>query len=304
MKLIFKRGPLLGLRLACLIIAAMILIFLDHRSAVISPLRRSLEIALTPLQFLVNSPANVFDELHSSLRTRQQLERENAKLHAQALLLEARVQKLLAIEEENSQLKKLVNSAQKDNTRLLVAELLAVATNPFAEEAVLDKGSMQGVFVGQPVLDAYGVMGQIIAVNPFTSRMMLISDPRSGVPVVDSRSGLRAIAKGAGSSTRLNLIDVPETADITLGDVFTTSGLAQRYPYGYPVGVVTNIQHNQDDLFATITLKPFARVSRSREVILIWPTHAVPENALAKQLMAMDKDQEIAAHNQQRVVTP
>ena len=278
--------------------------FFDHRHELTPPIRSSLAVVLTPIQFLVSAPVSFLDDVNSSFRSRTQLERENAKLKAQAVLLKARLQKLLAIEEENSQLKSLLNSTQKSDARLLVAELLAVSSNPFAREGVLDKGSMEGVYVGQPVLDAYGVMGQVIAISPFTSRIMLIDDQRSGIPVEDTRSGVRAVAKGSGASTHLSLIDVPETADIKVGDVFTTSGLAQRYPFGYPVGVITHVNRNPDNLFASINLTPFAHLNRSREMILIWPKHLVPQNALAKQLMAMDKDQKMMRRDRKRVLPP
>ncbi len=265
--------------------------FIDYRHHYTSPLHKALAMTIAPLQYFVNAPVKIFDEINLSLASRKTLMNDEAKLRAENLLLKAQVQKFLALQAENIHLKNLLNAQDKSGLKLLVAELLAVDANPFAHEAILDKGSRQGVYLGQPVLDAYGIMGQVIAVTPYTSRLLFISDKRSGVPVEDTRSGVRAIADGTGSAVNLTVENVPETSDVKVGDVLTSSGMGQRYPVGYPVAVVTTVIHNPDDLFAHITAKPFAQLNRSREVILVWPTKQVPSDVLLKQLMAMDKDQ-------------
>ncbi len=302
--MLFKRNPQLGLRLIILCLLALCLMFMDHRQTYTGYIHKTLSMAMLPIQYIVNFPVAVIDKITLSLASRSKLEKENAKLRAQAILLKARMQKLLALEKENIHLKDLMNAAGKNYHHVLVAELLAVDSNPFAHEAVLDKGSHDGVYVGQPVLDAQGVMGQVIAVTPLTSRILLISDQRSGVPVEDVRSGVRAVAMGTGSATSLAIINVPETSDIKVGDVINSSGMGQRYPVGYPVGVVSQITDEPGALFATILAKPSALLNRSREVLLVWPKHSVPDHVLAKQLMIMNKDAQTGMKQLQQVVAP
>ncbi len=163
-------------------------------------------------------------------------------------------------------------------------------------QVVLNKGSHDGVFIGQPVLDAAGVMGQVIQIGPYTSRVLLINDPHSGVPVQDARNGVRAIAVGDNYSGKVRLANVVQTTDIKEGDIFMTSGLGEHYPEGYPLGKVESVVKDPGLQFATITIEPSAHLDRSRQVLLIWPAkrkltqldqtvvQKEPDNAQAEKL--------------------
>src|SRR5262249_30056895 len=139
--------------------------------------------------------------------------------------------------QENAQLRELLKSTPQVEGRVSVAQLLAVDLDPNLQQVIVDKGANQGIFIGQPVLDAFGVMGQVVHADPITSRVMLITDRKSAIPVQDARNSIRAIAMGMGGVGKLALINVPETSDIQVGDLFVCSGLDMRYPVGYPVGV-------------------------------------------------------------------
>jgi len=155
----------------------------------------------------------------------------------------------------------------------MVASLLYVSSALFSQQVILDKGSSDGIYVGQPVLDAYGVMGQVISVGHGTSRVLLISDRQSAIPVQNNRSGLRAIVRGNGYAGNLNVLYVPDTADFKVGDLLITSGLGQRYPANYPLGTVTEVKHAPSERFAKITVTPKAHINRSNQVLLVWPEH-------------------------------
>ena len=148
---------------------------------------------------------------------------------------------------------------------------MAVDTTPSRQVLILNKGSRDGVFVGQPVLDAKGVMGQIIDVGLMTSTILLISDAKCAVPIRNNRTGERAILVGTNSMTHLSLIHLPGTSSIVKGDLLVTSGLGRRYPEGYPVGRVEDITHKPGDEFMTVRVAPIARLNRNRLVLLIWP---------------------------------
>jgi rod shape-determining protein MreC len=209
------------------------------------------------------------------LSTHDSLIKENLDLKAEQLLLKAQMQRLLALESENNQLKALLRSSTEVQGKVLVAEILSIDTDPFVNQVVLDKGIRESIFIGQPVLDANGVMGQIIQVGPMTSRMLLVNDPHSGVPVQVTRNGVRAIAVGDAYTGKLRLANVPQTADIKAGDLLLTSGLGEHYPEGYPVGQVTSVVKDPGLQFATILVEPSAKLDRSREVLLVWPNKTV-----------------------------
>lgn len=254
-----------------LVLLAIALMVLDKRVAAISQVRAALSMPLAPLQYVVSWPIQMFDKIRDTVSTHDQLVNENLDLKAEQLRLRAQVQRLLAIELENSQLKSLMRSSAQVQGKILIAQLLAVATDPFVNQVVLNKGSHDNVYVGQPVLDANGVMGQVVQVGPITSRVMLINDAHSGVPVQVVRNGIRAVAVGDAYTGKLRLTNIIQTADIQTGDMLITSGLGENYPEGYPVGRVISVVKDPGLQFSTIMVEPAAHLDRSRGVLLVWP---------------------------------
>jgi len=246
----------------------------DHREHYLTPVRVGLDAFVAPLQYLVNTPIRNISTFSSSWTSRQSLLAENTTLRAQQLLLQAKLQKLMALESENSELRALLKSSPKlGNEHMAIAQLLAVSMDPLVSELILDKGLRDGVYEGQPVLDANGVMGQVIQTGPWTSRVMLVTDLRSAIPVQDSRNGVRGIVVGRGSLVNLALTNIPETVDVRAGDTLVTSGLGGHYPEGYPVGIVRSVQHNSGEQFTKIEVVPSAQLDRTRNVLLVWSQH-------------------------------
>lgn len=264
------------MRALILIVFAITLMVLDKRVAALQQVRNVLTVTLTPLQYAVSMPIKFIHRVKDMTNSHDTLINENRDLKTENLLLNARVQRLLAIESENNQLKALMRSSAQIQGKVLIAELLAVDVDPFVHQVILDKGSREGVFTGQPVLDANGVMGKVIQVSPSTSRVLLINDPHSGVPVQITRNGLRAIAMGDSYTGKLRLANVPQTADVKVGDILVTSGLGEHYPQGYPIGQITSVIQDPGLQFATILVEPNAHLDRTREVLLVWPNRPVP----------------------------
>ena len=233
-------------------------------------LRSAMSLPVAPIQYLVNFPVQAFESIKISLSTHDDLVKENLGLKSERLLLQSQLQRLVALERENAYLKSLLQSSRQVKGRTLIAEILAVDSEPFVNQVTINKGSGDGVYSGQPVLDANGVMGQIIQVGPLTSRVLLVNDPHSGVAVQNTRSGLRAVAVGDSYSEKLSLNFVPKTADVKIGDLFITSGLGGRFPEGYPVGKVVSVTQDPVKQFSTIILDPSAHLESSRQVLLIW----------------------------------
>jgi rod shape-determining protein MreC len=250
---------------------AILLMVLDQRAGCVQQLRSALSMPLSLLEYAVSSPVQLIDKMGALISTHDSLVSENINLRSEQLLLKAQVQRLLAIESENNQLKALLRSSAQVHGKVLISQLLAVDTDPFVNQVLLDKGFHDGVFVGQPVLDATGVMGKVIQVGPLTSRVLLVNDTHSGIPIQNTRNGIRAIAVGDSYSGKLKLVNVPQTVDVKIGDMLVTSGLGEHYPAGYPVGVVIAVLKDPGMQFSTIEVEPSAHTDRSRQVLLVWP---------------------------------
>jgi len=269
-KPIFTQGPSLNARLFAAVLLSVVLMVLDHRENHLDELRSALSVLIYPIQYLAALPSQLAHQGAESLADREQLNQDRQRLAKQNLELRARLQKFEALEAENMRLRGLLDSSFKVGDRVLISELLAVEQDPFRQLVVIDKGSTSGVFTGQPVLDANAVVGQITLVTPYTSTVLLITDASHALPVQVNRNGLRTIAMGTGLINQLQLPHLPNNADIKRGDLLVTSGLAGRFPPGYPVAEVTSVVREPGKPFASVSARPTADLDRIREVLLVW----------------------------------
>jgi rod shape-determining protein MreC len=247
------------------------LMFSDYRYHYLDNVRSGFSLIVSPLQYAVDYPVRVVGWVQSLVSAKKALIDENMRLRYQQTALEAELQKLLVIQKENSQLKELLLTSSQADMRAMAAQILAVDTSNARQIVVLNKGNRDGVYSGQPILDAKGVMGQVVDVGPMTSTVLLISDSKSAVPVRNNRTGERAILVGTNSLDQLSLINLPKTASIHPGDVLVTSGLGGRYPEGYPVGKVEKVSSLPGEDFVKVVVSPIALLNRNRLVLLIWP---------------------------------
>jgi len=229
-----------------------------------------------PVQHLVDAPLRMISHASQWLVAREKLQADNIKLQSRQVFLQAQLQRFDALQGENRQLNQLLGASEHlKKNRLALARLLLVNAEPLLNEVILDKGQSQGVYVGQAVIDADGVMGQVISVALLTSRVLLLTDFRSAIPVQDVRSDARGILVGRGRLAKLLLKDIPSTVDIKVNDLLVTSGLGGHYPPGYPIGIVSVVDTNLAAPFATIQVDPSAQLNRNRPVLLIWPAKLV-----------------------------
>ena len=257
-------------------LAALGLIVADHRYHHLDALRASLAVMVYPLQVLADLPVRLARNAQDRLADERMLRDRNEALRRENLVLNARLQQLLALESENMRLRDLLGSSFRIGERVLIAEILSVDLDPGRQQVIVNKGSSSGVFVGQPVLDANAVMGQVVRTNPFSSTVLLITDSEHALPVEVNRNGLRTIARGTGVGQDLELLHIPKNADIRVGDLLVTSGMGGRFPRGYPVARVIGVRHVPDDPFTVVTAQPTARLDRSREVLLVWTLSPEP----------------------------
>jgi rod shape-determining protein MreC len=243
---------------------------LDHRYNHLESLRAGLSVLLLPVQYLASLPLLLSESASDAITTHGELESERDRLREENLLLRARQQKFEALEAENMRLRGLLDSSFKVGDRVLIAELVAVEQDPFRQQVLINKGSTSGLFVGQSVVDANAVVGQVTHITPFTASVLLITDATHALPVQVNRNGLRTIALGTGLINRLELPHLPNNADIKVGDLLTTSGLGGSFPPGYPVAEVINVKREPGQPFATVIAQTTAHLDRIREVLLVW----------------------------------
>jgi rod shape-determining protein MreC len=222
------------------------------------------------VRVLVDAPFSAWNWVAATFAERRSLVEENERLKRERLSAEFRLQRLAALETENARLRELLDSTERVGTRALIAEILAVDLDPYRQRFDLNRGLVDGVYVGQALLDAGGVVGQVVRVGPLTSEAVLITDADHAVPVSVNRNGLRTIAVGTGDSGRLRLPYLTNSADIREGDLLVSSGLGGVFPAGYPVGRVTEIRARPDQAFAEVFAAPSSQLDRDREVLLVW----------------------------------
>jgi rod shape-determining protein MreC len=232
-------------------------------------MRSTLSTVIYPIQLIASFPSDLGDWASDYFQSRSDLKEHNKALAATNLLNGVRLQRLRALERENMRLHELLGSSFRLPERVLVAELLTIDSDPSSQQVVINKGERYGVFEGQAVLDSNGVMGQVMAVSRFSSRVILLTDLSHGIPVQVNRNGLRSVATGRGLGKPLQLEHLPHNSDVRVGDLLVTSGLGGRFPVGYPVGTVGSIKHPPGKTFSDITIKPTAHLETSREVLLV-----------------------------------
>ncbi len=281
---LFPRGPGVGARALLVIVLALGVWFADQRGLpILAAIRGSIDWVLQPLHWVGNMPGDLV-EAGGELKNYRELLSENRQLRTSQLAAQARLLKLDALEAENRRIRQLMASSSALDQKVLIAEIIATAQSPYRHQITLNKGAADGVYFGQAIVDAYGVMGQVIRVNPTSSMAILVTDPSHGIPVEINRTGLQTSARGGGDGRVLTLPFLPGNADVKVGDLLVSSGLGGRFPAGYPVGEIFDIRRTTGEHFMEASAYPSARLNQGRQTLLVWssaPTAAVDEDAAA-----------------------
>lgn len=273
MKPIFSKSPSLGVRLVFATLLSVILMFSDGQTRNLLQLRSLLETAVSWIYYLANTPRSLLDGVSDNLVDTNTLQIENKVLKDQLLEKNADLLLLDQLKVENQRLRLLLNSPLRHDEYKKIAEVLTAETDPYRQQVVINRGEKDGAYVGQPVIDEKGVVGQIVSVGQNTSRILLISDVTHSIPLQVLRSDIRVIASGTGRADELVLDNVSRSADIEKGDLLVTSGLGHRFPEGYPVAIVESVSREGNNYFATVVAKPLASLERLRYLLLLWPTN-------------------------------
>lgn len=266
---LFAEGSVSTLRLIVYLALSVAVMVLDHRGQYLEKLRHVASALVEPAYRIAAFPSEVARAARTAVATQDSLASENRDLRERLLLAQARLTRVDTLVAQNERLKELLDAQKNLGLKVQFARLIDVDLDPFRHRIVLNVGSSQGVVVGQPVIDAHGVMGQIVEVLPNTAVAMLITDPTHAIPVVIERTGVRSIAYGSGAIDRLQLPNIPISADVKVGDKLLTSGLGGRFPAGFPVGEIVAVANDQSGMFAVATARPAAALDRSGEVLLL-----------------------------------
>lgn len=267
---IIGRGPPLGARLFFLAIISIALMVLDHRGGYLDTTRSWLQTAASPLYAVIQAPFQAWNWLTGSFADRSRLRRENAELTDELRSARVKLLRFDALTEENRRLRAIRNASQGIGERTLIAEIVRIDVDPFRHRARINKGSEDGVFQNQPVLDAFGIVGQVTHVDRTGAEIILISDNEHAIPIQVNRNGIRSIAVGTGDIHRLSLPFLTIESDVKPGDLLVSSGLDGVFPAGYPVATITKVDRDPTETFAVVEAKPLAQLDRSREVLLLW----------------------------------
>lgn len=301
MKPIFGKTPPLGLRLALAVLASVVLILTDGRTNAMIKFRSTMETAVGGLYYLANTPRKVLDGVSDNLVDTNKLQIENKVLKEQLLEKNADLLLLDQLKVENQRLRLLLNSPLRTDEYKKIAEILTAETDIYRQQVVINQGKKNGAYVGQPVIDEKGVIGQIISVGEQSSRVLLLTDVTHSIPLQVLRNDVRVIASGVGRSDELMLDNVPRSVDIVKGDLLVTSGLGGRFPEGYPVGIVSQVSRDGSNYFATISVKPLASLERLRYVLLLWPTEEMRKTQRMSPEEVRNTVQERLANSKQQL---
>ena len=251
-------------------VAAFIIGLLYVHTKLLDPIKVTGQDLSAAVHWVVDVPNRISHWADQRFASKEALLEKNEALQAELLIHKRKVQRMAALSAENTRLRQLLNSADSLEDRVLIAELIGVSPDPMKHSVILNRGSDEGVYPGQPVVDAQGLVGQVVNVTSSSSTVLLISDASQAIPVQLVRNGTRFIVEGRGSLFELYLRHVAVTMDIKEGDELVTSGLGQRFPVGYPVARIERIQYDPGRPFATVIARPMAELNKNRHVLLVF----------------------------------
>ncbi|WP_371188015.1 rod shape-determining protein MreC [Thalassotalea maritima] len=270
---IFIEGYSSHKRMVMALVLSLVFIYCDHKLASFESARALLQSLVSPLQYIADTPGQIMDFTSENLVTRRQLMEDNQRLQRNEVLLRERLLELDILKQENQRLRQLLQAPVKANIDKMVAEIVSVDSDPYSHQILINRGEIDGVYEGQPVINDKGVVGQVLHTGLNSSRVLLLTDITHAIPLRVHRNGLRVIAKGTGSIDEMDVTHVPYASDIKVGDLLVTSGLGGTFPEGYPVAMVSYVADNPNKKFAKIRITPLVDVDRLRYLLLLWPAN-------------------------------
>ncbi len=283
-KQLLPTQSILTIKMVLVALFSIVLLYVDARTDYTKPAKSFVNTGIYPIKLLAELPSSAGKNLKIWFSDKAELIDTINKLQDRQYTLEFEVQKNASLLAENRRLRLLLRSSNNLQYPSIIAEIISTNTNPYRHIVELNRGTQDSVKINQPIIDTSGVVGQIIDIGPLSSQALLISDPQHIFSVQVNRNGIRGLAQGTGSFQSLNILNIPIEEDIKVGDLLISSGLDQRFPQGYPVAVVSNIEHDPTNHFAKITAKPTAELNKIREVLVLKSIIAQPPETTIKEV--------------------
>ena len=274
----FKQGTPALSKMLVLSALAVVLMVVDARLRWAVPLRTAVATVLMPVQWLALQPVHAVRWVGAHLASLEAAQRDAREAREQLAQQAQRAGLVEHLAQENRELRRLLDLRERVSPSAQGAEILYALPDPYVPAVVIDRGAMQGVRLGAPVMDGYGVLGQVTRVHPATSEVTLLVHRKMAVPVLNTRTGERYLAYGTGSrdEPELSLRFVPVQTAMRAGDVLVTSGIDGLYPAGLPVATVRRVSAEGSEGFAEVLAEPAARVRDALHVLVLEPMPNAP----------------------------
>lgn len=265
----------LDLKFFWLSIAAVILIVVETNTAMLQNLRVVISIPVKPLLEVAQVPTRLGNLYQTIFEERELLRKLNNELVEENKTLRNELINLKNAEDRNAWMGELLYASEKAEIPVLSATPTSIQLEPLAQKIIVDRGSNDGVVMGQSVIDHRGVIGQVTSISMSDSAVTLLTDPNQSLSVRVRRSGVKAVVHGLGDPNRLTVSGLRSEQDVQVGDILVTTGFGERFPAGYPVAEVISVDRNQNAQFADISAAPLAAHDPGFQVLLVWKNNSV-----------------------------
>jgi rod shape-determining protein MreC len=254
--------------LLCLSIGTIIL---DYKYNQITYIRSVInDLIVYPIDRLSNLPRSFINQLIAESSNIKDLELELKILEKENMYLKIKVQELNSLKDENTRLRKISKASTITSKKQTIVKVISNTASPNKRVVSIDKGEKYGVYIGQNVIGVNGLVGQVIKTAFVSSKVILATEPTHTIPAVVDRTGANILVTGHTDDRKLIVPYAEMGIDIVVGDVISTSGLANRFKAKIPIGIVTKKTSNRDKEFSDIEIKPFEKIGQMSELILIW----------------------------------
>ena len=277
---LFNKGPSLLSKLLLLTLISIVFMGIDFRFHYLKNIRQATNVFTKPFHAVLNLPSDIYNFTTQYFSNQSHLIQENEVLKTNIDSLKADLQRLDFIDQENNQLKNLLEVKNTRKFKTEAVNIIYSRFDPFSQKIIIDGGQNRNFQAGQPVIDALGLVGQISNVYPETSEVTLVIDKKMSVPIQIQRNGLRAITNGNGQNETISLSYLPNSVDVIKGDILKTSGIDSIYPEGIAVAEVIEILNNPKLPFAKIICKPISAIRSHSHVLIVTPVNKIENNLM------------------------
>ena len=267
----FRQSNIVFIKLILFLVTSIFFLIIDSELEISNEIRKKTSYIISPIYLAAELPLKSYNVINDFLVSKNSLIKRNQILEKKIFIQSGIIQNIPLLKEENTRLKKLLNSSDESFTsKILIAELIKVNLSPFSNKVILNKGKKDNIFIGQTVIDSLGILGQVSEVNVDFSVVTLITDAGHALLATNSRTGKRIVISGTGDNRYLKAKYISLNEDIVEGDILVTSGLDNIFPEGYLIGEISDVDKNFKKDFLEVIANPSSSLSSNREVMLLW----------------------------------